>query len=81
MSFVEEVLVELDDSLQVDLSGLGLAPHRRYLVTKESGGRLIFTPVAAASENEQMPLESAALRERIEANRADPSRMILRARR
>ncbi|MEX1007052.1 MAG: hypothetical protein WD271_04315 [Acidimicrobiia bacterium] len=75
---METEFVELDGSLQVNLSGLGLAPHSRYLVTKEPDGRLILTPVAATSESEQSLTANAALRERIEANRADPSRMILR---
>jgi hypothetical protein len=78
MNPVEEALVELDGRLQVDLSELGLASHSRYLVTKEPGGRLIFTPVAAPSEREQSLMTNAALRERIEANRADPSRMTRR---
>ena len=75
MTPVNEVLVQLDGSLQVDLSELGLAPHDRYLVTKEPDGRLIFIPVTTADNTELSFMANAALRERIEANRADPSRM------
>jgi hypothetical protein len=72
---VNEVLVQLDDSLRVDLRELGLAPHDRYLVTKEPDGRLIFIPVSTADNTELSFITNAALRERIEANRADPCRM------
>ncbi len=77
---MEDVLVELDGRLRVSLGKLGLAPHSRYLVTKEPDGRLVFTPAAVVSEMEARFLANTELLERIAANRADPSRMIRRPR-
>ena len=77
---MEDVLVELDGRLRVSLGKLGLAPHSRYLVTKEPDGRLIFTPAAVVSEVEARFLGNTELLERIAANRADPSRMVRRKR-
>lgn len=77
---MEDVLVELDGRLRVSLGKLGLAPHSRYLVTKEADGRLIFTPAAVVPEIEARFLANTELLERVAANRADPSRMVLRQR-
>jgi hypothetical protein len=77
---MEDVLVELDGRLRVSLGKLGLAPHSRYLVTKEADGRLIFTPAAVVPEIEARFLANTELRDRIAANRADPSRMVRRPR-
>ena len=77
---MEDVLVELDGRLRVSLGKLGLAPHSRYLVTKEADGRLIFTPAAVVPEIEARFLANAELRDRIAANREDPSRMVRRPR-
>ena len=49
---MEDLLVELDGRLRVSLGKFGLAPHTRYLVTKEADGRLIFTPAAVVPEVE-----------------------------
>jgi hypothetical protein len=77
---VDDVLVEVDGRLRVSLGKLGLAPHSRYLVTKEPDGRLIFTPAAVVSEIEARFLANTELVERIAANRANPSRMVRRKR-
>lgn len=77
---MEDVLIELDSRLRVSLGKLGLAPHSRYLVTKEPDGRLIFTPAAVVSEIEARFLANRELVERTTANRADPSRMVRRKR-
>jgi len=73
-----EELVELDSRLRVSLGKLGLTPHSRYLVSKESDGRLVFTPAAVIPEIEARFLANTELLERIAANRADPSRMVRR---
>ena len=77
---MEEVLVEVDGRLRVSVRKLGLAPHSRYLVTKDEDGRLIFTPATVVSEIEAPFLANKELRERITANRADPSRLVRRQR-
>ncbi len=77
---MEDSLVELDSRLRASLGKFGLAPHSRYLVTKEADGRLIFTPAAVVPEIEAHFLANSELLERIAANRADPSRMVRRER-
>jgi hypothetical protein len=77
---MEDSLVEIDSRLRVSLGKFGLAPHSRYLVTKEADGRLIFTPAAVVPEIEARFLANSELLERIAANRADPSRMVRRRR-
>ena len=77
---MEDLLIELDGRHRVSLGKLGLAPHSRYFVTKEADGRLVFTPAAVVPEVEARFLANTELRERIAANRAEPSRMVRRPR-
>lgn len=77
---MEDSLVELDSRLRVSLGKFGLAPHSRYFVSQETDGRLIFTPATVVPEVEARFLANTELRERIVANRADPSRMVRRQR-
>lgn len=74
-------LVELDDRRRVSLGRIGRPEHTRYLVEEEPDGTLVFTPAVVMSELEAKLLANRELVERIHANRADPGRLVRRARR
>jgi hypothetical protein len=74
-------LLELDERRRASFGRIGRPEHRRYLVVEVADGTIILTPAVVMSEDEARFLASAALAERVEANRADPSRMIRRRRR
>ncbi len=77
---MEDDVVQLDSRLRVSLGKFGLAPHSRYLVTKEADGCLTLTPATVVPEIEARFLANSELLERITANRADPSRLVQRKR-
>jgi hypothetical protein len=74
-------LVELDERRRVSLGRIGRPEHTRYLVEEEPDGTLVFTPAVVMSELEATLLANRELVQRIEANRADPSRLVRRTRR
>ena len=67
-------LVELDSRRRVALGRLGNPEHSRYLVTEQPDGTLVFTPAVVMTAHEAALLRHPELVERIEADRADPSR-------
>ncbi len=66
-------LVELDSRRRVALGRLGNPEHRRYLVTEESDGTLVFTPAVVMTAHEAALLRHPELVEQIEADRANPA--------
>lgn len=76
-----EHLIELDDRRRVSLGRVGRPEHTRYLVREEPDGTLVFTPAVVMSELEAKLLTNPELVDRIQANRADPSRLVRRSRR
>ncbi|MCY7289234.1 MAG: hypothetical protein LH624_13530 [Cryobacterium sp.] len=75
-----EHLVELDDRRRLSLGRIGRAEHTRYLVAEEPDGTLVLTPAVVMSELEAKLLANSELVERIQANRADPRRLVRRGR-
>ncbi len=74
-------LVELDDRRRVSLGKIGRPEHTRYIVEEEPDGTLVLTPAVVMSELEAKLLANRELVERINANRADPGRLVRRERR
>ena len=74
-------LVELDDRRRVSLGKIGRPEHTRYIVEEEPDGTLVLTPAVVMSELEAKLLAKRELVERINANRADPGRLVRRERR
>jgi hypothetical protein len=74
-------LIELDERRRVSLGRIGRPEHTRYLVEEEPDGTLVFTPAVVMSELEAKLLVNRELVERIEANRANPTRLVKRAQR
>ena len=74
-------LVELDDRRRVSLGKIGRPEHTRYIVEEEPDGTLVLTPAVVMSELEAKLLANGELVERINANRADPGRLVRRERR
>ena len=72
-------LIELDERRRVSLGRIGRPEHTRYLVEEEPDGTLVFTPAVVMSELEAKLLANRELVDRIEANRADPARLVKRA--
>ena len=69
-------LVELDARRRVALGRLGKTEHSRYLVTEQPDGTLIFTPAVVMTQHEAALLRHPELVEQIEADQADPSRLV-----
>jgi hypothetical protein len=78
---MSDQLVELDDRRRVSLGKLGRPEHTRYIVEEEPDGTLVFTPAVVMSELEAKLLANRTLVDRINANRADPGRLVRRERR
>jgi hypothetical protein len=74
-----DTLLELDDRRRASFGRIGRREHHRYLVHEEPDGTLILTPAVVLSELEARFLASPA-KERVDANRADPSRLVRRRR-
>ena len=72
-------LIELDERRRASLGRIGRPEHTRYLVEEEPDGTLVFTPAVVMPELEAKLLANRELVERIEANRADPTRLVKRA--
>ena len=66
-------LVELDSRRRVALGRLGKPEHRRYLVSEEPDGTLVFTPAVVMTAHEAALLRNPDLVQQIEADRADPT--------
>lgn len=81
ISSVADELVELDARRRLSLGRIGRPEHTRYLVDEEPDGTLVFTPAVVMSELEAKLIANHDLVERIRANRADPGRLVRRARR
>ena len=69
-------LIELDSRRRVALGRLGKPEHRRYLVSEEPDGTLVFTPAVVMTAHEAALLRHPELVKQIEADRADPSRAV-----
>ena len=78
---MSDQLVELDDRRRVSLGKIGRPEHTRYIVEEEPDGTLVLTPAVVMSELEAKLLAKRELVERINANRADPGRLVRRERR
>ena len=78
---MSDQLVELDDRRRVSLGKIGRPEHTRYIVEEEPDGTLVLTPAVVMSELEAKLLANRELVERINANRADPGRLVRRERR
>lgn len=77
---MDDILLELDERRRGSLGRIGRKEHRRYLVTEEPDGTIVLTPAVVLSEIEARFLANSDLVERVEANRADPRRLIRRPR-
>ena len=77
---VDEVVLELDGRRRVSLGRVGRPEHRRYLATEEPDGTIVLTPAVVMSEMEAKFLANRKLVERVEANRANPGRLVRRKR-
>lgn len=66
-------LVELDSRRRVALGRLGKPEHRRYLVSEEPDGTLVFTPAVVMTAHEAALLRNPDLVQQIEADRTDPT--------
>lgn len=77
---MDEVVLELDGRRRVSLGRLGRPEHRRYLATEEPDGTIVLTPAVVMSALEAKFLANRKLVERVEANRASPSRLVRRKR-
>jgi hypothetical protein len=75
------LVIELDDRRRASFGRIGRPEHRRYLVTEESDGTIIMRPAVVMTELEARMLANPKLVRRIEANRADPGRLVRRPRR
>jgi hypothetical protein len=56
--------------------GPGRDHHRRYLVEEDPDGTIILKPAVVMTEDEARFRANNALVARVEANRADPGRMV-----
>lgn len=75
---MEEVILELDERRRASLGRIGRPEHRRYLVAEEPDGTIVLRPAVVMTELEARLLANPALVARIQANNADPSRLVRR---
>lgn len=75
---VDDVLLELDGRRRASLGRIGRPEHTRYLVTEDPDGTLTLTPAVVISEVEARFLAHPELVARVEANRANPKRLVRR---
>ncbi|KAA0234606.1 MAG: hypothetical protein JJLCMIEE_03079 [Acidimicrobiales bacterium] len=68
-----EVLIELDSRRRASLGKIG--HHDRYLASEQPDGTVILTPAIVISQLEARFMQNPALINRIEKNRATPSRL------
>ncbi|MDQ6614397.1 MAG: hypothetical protein M3083_06545 [Actinomycetota bacterium] len=74
------VVLELDERRRASFGRIGRHEHRRYLVSVDPDGTITLRPAVVMTELEAAMLANTNLVERIEANRADPSRLVKRQR-
>lgn len=74
-----DIVLDVDDRRRVTLGKLGRG-HRRYLASEEPDGTITLRPATVITEAEARFLANRDVVERIEANRADPSRLVTRDR-
>jgi hypothetical protein len=74
------VVLELDERRRASFGRIGRHEHRRYLVNEDPDGTITLRPAVVMTELEARMLANTDLVERIEANRADPSRLVKRER-
>jgi hypothetical protein len=74
------VVLELDERRRASFGRIGRHEHRRYLVSEDPDGTITLRPAVVMTELEAGMLANTDLVERIEANRADPSRLVKRER-
>ena len=74
------VVLELDERRRASFGRIGRHEHRRYLVCEDPDGTITLRPAVVMTALEAGMLANTNLVERIEANRADPSRLVTRER-
>lgn len=75
-----QVVLEVDGRRRVTLGRLGRREHLRYLATEDPDGTIVLRPAVVMTELEAKMMADPQLVARIEANRADPTRMVKRRR-
>lgn len=69
-------LIELAARRRAALGRIGNPDHTRYLVEEEPDGSLLFTPAVVMTAHEEALLRHPELVAQIEADIADPARLV-----